>query len=226
MKKSLTLFAAALVLTLTACGGQPAAQPTPADEPIATASTKEQPPASSEPTESLEGDPMEYEAGSLTGTDYAFAVGMVIGKFSIPGSADKDLLEVMKRYDDDISSLTFVNVTMDNRQGDEEAHAAEIRAYDAAGKEYLFLSASTIVDAMYAEDKTKMDYDTEYMELFDRYTDSAKPGEVDEFLMVTGDKLPDEFARITVNAGGLIGEVDAVTLEEGKAQGMPLDFKS
>lgn len=216
MKKTLAPLTVALALILTACGGQPSAQPAPTETSAAASSSLT---ASNEP-----GAPMEYEPGALTGTDFAFAVGMVFGKFSIPGTADKDFLEVMKRYDEDTSNLTFINVAMDNRHGDQEAHAAEVRVYDKAGKEYLFKPAIDFLEAMFEKDQTKMDYDKEYMKFFDRYTDSAKPGEVDEFLMISGDKLPESFERITVNAGGLVGETDAVTLEEGNAQGMPLDF--
>lgn len=222
MKKTLLavpLLSAALLLV--ACGASNSGnEGSTAPSTGSTPSSTESSPATASTSTATETSEVTEQAQG----DYAFAIGNTIGKFTIPGQPDKGFMEIMKRYDDDVSMFTSVNVKVDNRQSDVEAGIIEIRGYDAAGKEYLFLDPVDILDAMFQEDQSKMDYDKEYMKYFDEFTDSASPGEVDEFLLMSGDKLPDEFAKIIVNAGGMVGEVEAVTMEEAKAQGIPLDF--
>lgn len=214
-----TIAVFGLALTGCANGGQdPETAPTAAQE-------TSQP--SAEPTaEETAGAPMEEERPSTASSsgEYAFATGMTFGKFEIPGEPREDFLKIMKRYDEDVEDVSFLQVKVDNRESDVEAAVMEVRGYDADGNEYLFVGPEEILDTMFAEDQSKMDYDKEYMKFFDEFTDSASPGEVQEFTLISMDKLPDEFARVMVDAGGSLGEVEAVTMEEAKEQGYPLDF--
>ena len=157
-----------------------------------------------------------------TAGEYAYASGMTFGKFEIPGEPDKGFVEIMKRYDDTVDPK-FVNVKVDNRQADESAAVVEVRIYDAAGEEYMFVSPLDLLDAMRDEDESKIDYDTEYMKYWDKYNTSVSMGQMATETLISLDDLPDEFNRVIVNTG-LGGEVEAVTIEEAQEQGYPLDF--
>ena len=211
----------ALALTLSSCASasDPASAPAPSDSPASPSSPEAIETALPEPSSSSTDAPSQGQPNS-----WAFASVATIGKFEIPGSTDEGFLDLMKRYDDDVSKVQFINVKVDNREADEEVWVREVRGYDASGKEYMFVDPVEFLDAMFEEDSTKMDYDDEYMKYFDQFQDTASPGEVHEFELITMDELPKEgFSRVIVDTGNL-NEVEAVTMEEAKSQGYPLDF--
>lgn len=209
-KLALALIAAALCLTVTACGGS-----TPASESAAST------PA---PVEETSGAPMEEEPTitAKTAGEYAYATEMTFGKFEIPGDPDKGFVDIMKRYDKTVDPK-FVNVKVDNREGYESAGVVEVRIYDKAGEEYKFVSPLDLLDAMRDEDESKIDYDTEYMKYWDKYNTSVSMGQLATETLISLDDLPDEFARVIVNTG-IGGDIEAVTLDEAVEQGYPLDF--
>lgn len=226
MKHSLGILALGLALTLSACGSPapdaaPAAPEQSVAQPSAPSASASVDPVAKAAGEAL-GAPMEYEEGALTGTEFAFAINNTFGKFTLPGKPDPELAPLIAKLDGAVA--TFVTVTVDNREGFDEAFINSIRGYDAAGEEYVFERAIDVVGILHDElTDSQMSYD-KYSELFDKHDGSAARGQVKEFLMVSGDELPESFKRIAVDAGGLVGEVDAVTLAEGVAQGMPLEF--
>lgn len=222
MKHSLSIIAVAtLALTLASCAGSPSAAPGSSPAPTAQSTTADAPSSVTGATEL----PMEHGPVALTGNEFAFAIGNTFGKFTLPGEPDPELSRLMKKVDDS-DPITFATVTVDNRGGHDEAFINSIRIYDAAGAEYVFARAIDVVEVLHEElPDSVMDYD-KYIELFELHSGSAAKGQVAEFVMVSGEKLPESFARITVDAGGLVGEGDVVTLAEAEAQGMPIDFEA
>lgn len=49
-------------------------------------------------------------------------------------------------------------------------------------------------------------------------------GAVEKFVMITGDSIPNDLKRVTVSFGGMVGEVDAITVDDAESQGMSMDF--
>lgn len=155
--------------------------------------------------------------------EYAFATGMTFGKFTVPGKPDTGFLKLMERYGE-VENASFVNVKIDNREGQDKAWVMNVRVYDAAGTEYLFVDPRDLLDKMFDEDQSKMDYDTEYMKYFDKFGDTVSKGEIDTMTLISLDKLPSEISRVIVDTGAFAGDVEAVTIDEAATQGYPLDF--
>lgn len=210
--KPLTALAAATLLALTGCNA------TTTTEQPETATTTAAAPATASPTTI----PDQPDARAPTTMEYAFATGMTFGKFRIPSDPDKGFLKLMERYDDDTDQVQFVTVKVDNREGFDNAGITEIRGYDKDGKEYLFVDPSDILDMMFEEDQSKLDYDKEYMPYFEKFADPVSVGEVGEQYFLTMDELPNEFRRVIVKVSG--EDVEAVTVDEAEEQGIPLDF--
>lgn len=175
--------------------------------------------------------------------EYAFATGMTFGKVATEGQPSNELDAYLRAageaigepYDD---SLTFWTVKVDNREGFEAAAPYQLRVYDTAGNEVLFVRPLDLVEAVEEEmpeapeDATAESPEWKaYEELFDLYKAAfeaenflANPGAVKEFTIVTGDDLPDEIVKMTIDLGGMVGEADVITVSDAEAQGYPLDF--
>ncbi len=167
---------------------------------------------------------------------------MTFGKIRAAGEPSPELRAFLKAaaeaegdtYEDE---FTFWTVKIDNREGQAEAFPNEFRAYDKDGGEYLFVGTLDLVevvqDGLPDAPDAKVDSPEwkSYEKLFSKYEaafDSeqlvANPGAVKEFTVVTGDDLPDEFTRMTIDLGGLVGEAEVIPLEDAQSQGYPLDF--
>jgi len=221
MKKFVFLPVAA-ALALAGCSSTPEAEPT-ASPTIAEAVETTAPATSA--TSSTAGE-SESQQPADDSSGYAFATGMTFGKFTLPGKPDDGFLKIMKRYDDadELGDVSFVNIKIDNRQADEKAWVTEVRVYDEAGSEYLYVSPVDLLDAMFEKDQSKMDYESEYMKYFDKYNTQVSQGAVGTETLISLDPLPKDIARVIVNTGGFAGDIEAVTIEDAKSQGYPLDF--
>lgn len=181
------------------------------------------------PSESVASDaPMEFEvepsAITVDSNLYAMA-GMTAGKFNLGKAVepDEELLSALKKADPE-ADWQFIELTIDNREGSEEAFNHEIRAYDAAGQEYGFVRPIELLDPLREElGDTGFPFEL-YEKLWEKYDQTANPGAVQKFVMITGDSIPSELNRVTVSFGGMVGEADAITVEDAEAQGMPMDF--
>lgn len=233
MKKTITALALAAALTLTACTAQPQQQiAEPAESASAVSSA---PAAATTPTASSE--PV------VEPTEYAFATGMTFGKVTTTGKPGKELDAFLSAAAETVgeeypAGFEYWTVKIDNRDGFEVAFPNELRVYDEAGNEYLFIRGIDLVEAAQEEMPDAPENATgdspewkEHERLFGLYESafeaenySANPGAVKEFTVVTGDDLPDDIARITIDLGGLTGEADVITLEDAQSQGYPLDF--
>lgn len=232
MNKSVFLLPAlALAMGLASCS---ASQPDSAASEIPTASaTAVEPSVTPAPSATAVED---------TTAEYAFATGMTFGKIHTAGEPSPELRAFLKAaaeaegdtYDDD---FTFWTVKIDNREGQAEAFPNEFRAYDKDGGEYLFVGTLDLVEVVQDQLPDAPDAKVDspewksYEKLFSKYEaafDSeqlvANPGAVKEFTVVTGDELPDEFTRMTIDLGGLVGEAEVIPLEDAQSQGYPLDF--
>lgn len=221
MKKNIIAASViALSLVLTACGGS--ADPVQSDASTVLETVES---SDSAPSEM----PMEYEAepGNLRITDDLYAItGVTAGKLNLSEKAngDPELIKWLEKADPE-ADWSFVTLTIDNRDGTENAFGHEIRAYDEAGKEYGFIRPLDLLDPLREEHGDSGFEFSIYERLWELYDEPfAKPGAVKEFVMVTGDKLPGELARVTVSFGGLVGESDAITIADAESQGMPMDF--
>ena len=221
MKKTFLASAVLVAVALTGCSSSSG---TPAPAKSASPEVSATPTESAAPltgTDDVPASPSERTAS----TAWAFATGYTFGKFEIPGEPMDDFLDIMKRYDEEgAKEATFISVKVDNRESDEEVWVREARGYDADGNEYKFIDPVELLDMMFEEDDSKMDYDDEYMKYFDEFQETASPGEVHEFQLITFDELPEDgFRRVMVDTGNL-NEVEAVPMEEAESQGYPLDF--
>lgn len=232
MKKFLPLMlVAGLALAGCSSSAEPSSgaseTPTPApSSPTAEATTAESPTVDPEASD-----------------EYAFATGMTFGKVARSGEPSKELKAFLEasseaQGEDYKDVLQFWTVKIDNREGFEDAFVNGLFGYDEAGKEYTFVRTLDLVEATQEalpdapENATAESAEwKQHKELFDLYSAafeseqySAKPGAVKEFIVVTGDELPSEFAKMTIDLGGLVGEADVITLEDAESQGYPLDF--
>lgn len=233
MRKTGLAVLAIAGLALTACGAADAQT-----EPMPVEAS-----ASATPSLTATPEPVEPTKESFSPDEYAFATGMTFGKVTTSGKPSKELdtyLEaVSKSVGEDIEGeMTFWTVKIDNREGLEKAFPNELRAYDSKGKEYLFVRMLDIVEAVNEQlpelsEKATLESDEwkDHKKLHDLYiaaseseTSSANPGAVKEFTVVSGDELPDEFSKMTIDLGGLVGEADVITMDDAESQGYPLDF--
>ena len=214
-------------LALTACGAADTQT-----EPMPVEASTSATPSLVEPTKE-----------SSSPDEYAFATGMTFGKVTTSGKPSKELdayLEaVSKSVGEDMEDeMTFWTVKIDNREGLEVAFPNELRAYDSKGEEYLFVRTLDIVEAVNEKlpelsDKATLESEEwkahqklndKYIAAFESESLSANPGAVKEFTVATGDDLPDDFAKMTIDLGGLVGEADVITMNDAESQGYPLDF--
>lgn len=211
-----------------------------AEEPAPTAVSESSAPATVKP------EATEKPAAESNGTDepeFAFATGMTFGKVTRSGEPSKELKAFLEasseaQGEDYEDVLQFWTVKIDNREGFEDAFVNGLFGYDEAGKEYTFIRTLDLVEATHEalpdapENATAESAEwKQHKELFELYSAafeseqySAKPGAVKEFTVVTGDELPSEFAKMTIDLGGLVGEADVITLEDAESQGYALDF--
>lgn len=212
--KKLSSLVVAVGLTLTGCSAQPAAEST--DRSISAPTS-----ATALTTEALG---PEAEPSSEAGTDdqFAFATGMTFGKFTVPGESDKGFTSIMKRYDDDLDNLTYLNVLVDNRDGNDTIRIGEVRIYDEEGNESMYVSPLLFLDKMYEIDESKMDYESEYMKYFDEFNEGVSMGKKTTATLISLDKMPEKISRIIVKSN--LGEVEAWTLKDARDQGYPMDF--
>lgn len=222
-------------LALTGCGE--------ANTPENSQPVEITPPASASPaTESAKPMPSETDS-TMVEPQYAFATGMTFGKLTTDGKPGSELKAFLEGAQESVGEeigdeFTYWTLKIDNREGTESAFPNQFRAYDDAGKEYLFVRTLDLVEGVNdqlppapleaASDSTEW---KEYEKMFDLYEAafeaedySANPGAVKEFVIVSGDDLPSEFAKMTIDLGGLVGEADVITLEDAESQGYPLDF--
>lgn len=168
----------------------------------------------------------EVEPSAITTDSELYAMaGMTAGKFNL-GKAmapDNDLLSALRKADPE-ADWKFVELTIDNREGTEDAFNHEIRAYDADGEEYGFVRPIELLDPLREELGDEVFPFEVYENLWEKYDQTAHPGAVEKFVMITGDSVPNELKRVTVSFGGMVGEADAMTVEDAESQGMPVDF--
>ncbi|MGC0270823.1 hypothetical protein ACPROK_14780 [Glutamicibacter soli] len=224
----------ALSLALVSCSG--GSEPAPATTP------SEAPAASAAPVESSASTSASKPADESGVKEYAFATGMTFGKVATSGKPSPELDAFLDAagedagdaYEDD---FTFWTVTIDNREGHAEAFPYEFRAYDKDGSEYIFKRTLDLVEAVQeqlpdAPDATEDSPEWKaYEKRFDLYEAAfesesvvANPGALKKFTVVTGDDLPEEFMRMSIDLGGLVGEAEVITLEDANSQGYPMDF--
>lgn len=236
MKKILPLSLVAALL-LTGCASS---DPKVAEESATPSTATSEAATSVEPSQE---QPAAETTASSEATAYAFATGMTFGKVSTDGEPGKEFEAFLDGVEESVGEevgdqFTYWTVKIDNREGTDDAKPNQLRMYDAAGTEYLFVDALNIVEAVFEqipeapEDATGDSPEWRereklfklYEKAFDAENQLAHPGAVKEFVVVTGDKLPDEISKMAIDLGGLIGEADVITMEDAESQGYPLDF--
>lgn len=217
--KKFAPIALVTALVLTGCSSSPGPSSSPASG-VAETVESETPAASDIPME------FEAEPAVLTVDSDLYAMsGMTAGKFNLgkPAEPDKELLSALKKVAPD-ADWKFIELTIDNREGSEDAFNHEIRAYDAAGEEYGFVRPIELLDPLREELGDEGFPFEVYEKLWEKYDQTAHPGAVEKFVMITGDSIPNDLKRVTVSFGGMVGEVDAITVDDAESQGMPMDF--
>lgn len=146
-----------------------------------------------------------------------------VGKFTIPGEPVAEYEELRESVDAD--EVTYITVTVDNREGMEGVNMYDLSAYDEDGREYSFTDVGDALD----EWRDLVGDDTEH---YNRFIDAgnesmtyADPGQVAEFVMVSEKTdLPDEFTRVGIQAHGASQPVEAHP--ESDSEGVDLDFEA
>lgn len=235
MKKTLITSAALLLaLGLASCSGS---QPDASGESATAVESSPTTTASAAP--SSESEPVIEEEG---GHEYAFATGMTFGKVLTDAEPSNALVSYLRAASDAMgeeydNEFTFWTVKIDNREGFDAAAPSQLRAYDKDGGEYIFMGTLDLVEAVNdqlpdAPDATADSPEWKayeklfglYETAFDSESTIANPGAVKEFTIFTGDDLPDEISRMTIDLGGMVGEADVIPIADAESQGYPLDF--
>jgi hypothetical protein len=171
---------------------------------------------------------------------YYFGSSGEVGKFKLPGEPVADAEEARKYVD--APEVTYVTVSIDNRQGTEGTTAGGINAFDADGRKYEFTDLSTQISEWQDMLPQDPEWDTalstedynRYIDLHNKYLHGVDVGEVKDIVLVYAgapEDLPEEFTRIEVlESGTAFPGVEATPVSFAKEFADPtvlesLDFK-
>lgn len=203
MKPAPLVLAAIAALALSACSGPadaPAAAPEPSSASPTTESATMPATATSEPTEAA--DPQESSMIPGKG-DYEFQTGYgVVGTFTLPGKPNATVERMRKMVGE--KPIKYIDVKIDNRNGEQPANMYQLAFFDAAGKKYDIAHATEPIEVWrerYASTETP-DLYNEFVAATNSMVESVDVGEVNTISFAYTGELPDEFARIAVKAHG------------------------
>jgi len=176
------------------------------------------------PEEEVDEEPRVYPSGA----EYFFvATEGAVGKFTFPGEPYAPAEEL--RAIIGAPPVTYVTVTVDNREGSVGVNMYELAAFDADGRKYTFSTVDTVMDDWMQSVGTETNED---IELYNRFVDAinanmvyADVGQVVAFVMASPDvDLPTEFRRIAVQPSGMGTDVEVLPVSE--ANGVDLSFEA
>lgn len=214
--------AAALALTLGACGGATAPK---ADAPSSTTPTASEPApvapsasasaseSSTTPTDSTDGPPMDGATALTIPGKFWFASNQgCFAKLDIPTTGAPEGVEAARKAAKQ-PELTYVKVVLDCREASSGANMYALSGYTAAGKKIAFSKVQNLVE----------EWPGHSADLVNSMKHFVDAGEVASIWMATAEKLPAEFGSITAEAHGQGDPVYVVS--QNDAQGAPLDFE-
>lgn len=212
-KHALTACLAAAMIAMAGCSASPA--PAPEASPSAAPAVDSPPPSESGPNDVM---PEYFEQGDF----YFVSADNMVGKFTIPGKAPRDLEALRKAAG--APAVSYLSVKLDGREATDGANMYSLTLFDPDGKKYVFEQVSETVGEW--RDRNDMD-DTD---LYNRYVDAenaeayhVEQSEVGAIRMVsTSTTLPKKIVRIAVEPLGAFGETEAYPVSMG--QGLNLDF--
>lgn len=219
-----------LTLALVGCGQTQADQEPTAQDPTATVTEAEQQPEADIMAEDPTSD-IEYTMNQ----EYFFygKTPSVIGKFDFPSEPIPEIEELREQAD--APEVTYVTITVDNRQGQEGQRVQALSAFDEAGQQYEFAPISEKIDewggAFYDSETGEYadeDAHREATELHNEYLHGADAGEIKQIILAhEGTDLPEELTRIAVYTSGLGSEpVAALPTDHPEAEHADLDFEA
>jgi hypothetical protein len=176
-----------LVLTVTGCAAQPAAQTEPSS--TTAAPTTEAPKILK---------PGAYTFENATGTK---------GTLQIPGQPDAEI-EQLRTLSPGAPAVTYLTFHVDNRAGTVGANMYGVSIFTPAGEELQYKNADAYIDAIRPSDAPASVYN-QFIAAGNKHMSMAKPKAVKDFVL-TGPAVPDEIAGITVYPTGMSDPVDAL----------------
>ncbi|MGF0118732.1 hypothetical protein ACQFYA_20765 [Promicromonospora sp. Marseille-Q5078] len=147
-------------------------------------------------------EPGEFEA-------YAPSGGVIT--MQIPAEEPpEDLENLRKEMGGD--PVAYISADIDNRDGESYVNMYELNLYDPAGKKYTFTAVSEAISEWsdnLGESNEDVELYNEGIELSEKYPEGVDPSER-ATMILTGEKVPDQIANITLYAeGGIGGETGA-----------------
>lgn len=237
-----TLAAAAVLgLVLTSCGQGTQEDPTtsPAETTAAAATSPETTPAASPTDETTAdaGDETSADAAASADTPSSYPAGedywfyspdSAIGKFTLP---DPEPYAPAERLREQVGGqpVSYVTVTVDNRNGMSGVNMYELAAFDEDGAKYTFQSLEHVLNLWSAtlgiETDEEISLYNEFVDLTNEHMSYADVGQVEEFIMASEEAdLPESFTRVTVQPHGAGEPTDVFPTSD--SQGIDLSFEA
>lgn len=176
-----------LVLAVTGCGAQPAAQTEPSTTVAAPAT---------EAPKILK--PGAYTFENATGTK---------GTLQIPGQPDAEI-EQLRTLSPGAPPVTYLTVHVDNRAGTVGANMYGVSIFTPAGDELQYKNADAYIGAITPTGAPAAVYN-QFIAAGNKHMAMAKPKAVKDFVL-TGPALPKTFTAVTVYPTGMSDPVDAL----------------
>lgn len=135
--------------------------------------------------------------------DYEFQTGYgAVGTFTLPGKPNATVERMRKMVGE--KPIKYIDVKIDNRNGEQPANMYQLAFFDAAGKKYDIAHATEPLEVWrerYASTETP-DLYNEFVAAENSMVESVDVGEVNTISFAYTGELPDEFTRIAVKAHG------------------------
>lgn len=225
-QNTLVLTLATATLALSACGDTQAEQSAPEAEPMEQGGPMADDPMAEDPTADIDYtlDREYFFYGKEPST---------IGKFPFPSEPVPEIEELRESVD--APDVTYVTMTVDNRQASEGQNIQGLDVFDEAGQKYEFQPADHLLSEwrnILEQDEDGLTEDVEhynaFVEVSNAHLHGPDAGELTEFTVIyDGTDLPEDLTRIAVYTSGLINEpVVALPVDHPEAQYVDLDIEA
>jgi hypothetical protein len=127
--------------------------------------------------------------------EYGFEVAGAIGSVTLPGEADSMVGEAIALAK--APAPVYVSVSVDNRQGTQDATLGEVNAYTVAGKKLTYKSADKYLDSLDTS-ALSIEDDNKIIAAYNKLNDPVSIGESKTVTVVGTEPLPEDIVRVTI----------------------------